>query len=84
MSTPLEVHLRAELREAKAQLAALDDRLRALQDQNEAAYRAAYDLTGGSRFDRRQPFGRLAENTFADPVKQAAARIFQRTTEETS
>ncbi|MGW0312074.1 hypothetical protein [Streptomyces flavidovirens] len=84
MSTPLEVRLRVELREARAQLAALDNLRRALQDDNEAAYRAAYDATGGPRFDKAKPFGRLTSRSFTDPTKRAAARMLQRTAEETS
>lgn len=80
--SPLEARLRTELREARAQLAALDTQLRTLQDQNEAAYRAAYDSTGGPHFDKAKPFGRLTSGCFTDPAKRAAARMLQRTAEE--
>ncbi|MGW7053070.1 hypothetical protein [Streptomyces sp. NPDC054887] len=82
--SPLEAHLRAELREAREQLAALNERCLDLQAANEAAYQASYNLTGGPSFDKAKPFGQLAENTFADPVKQAAARLLQRTEWETT
>ncbi|GAA2485075.1 hypothetical protein GCM10010406_21670 [Streptomyces thermolineatus] len=51
--------LRRQLRDLKAQVAALDSRLVAQQQQNEAAYRAAYDAAGGPQFDIDEPFGQL-------------------------
>ena len=43
MSTPTEVRLRAELRDAHQRIAGLEDRLEALQAANEALYKAGYD-----------------------------------------
>ena len=60
--TPTELKLRAELRDANARIAALDERLLALQSANEALYRAGYDTTGGPHFDPNQPFGQPADN----------------------
>lgn len=50
------------------QVRQLSDRLEDLQRLNEAAYRDAYDTSGGPRFDKRQPFGTRA------PVTPATAR----------
>lgn len=77
MSTPTELRLRVELRAARAQAAALDERRLALQEENEAAYRAAYDASGGPRFDKLRPFGRLTERCFSDPAKRSAFRMLQ-------
>lgn len=60
MSTPTEIRLRAALRAANARIAALEDRLEALQAVNEAMYQADYNTTGGPRFDPNQPFGQPA------------------------
>ncbi|MFD3741105.1 hypothetical protein [Streptomyces sp. NPDC058629] len=75
--TPLEIRLRAELRSAREQVAALEDRRLALQEANEGAYRAAYDATGGARFDKLRPFGRLTEACFKDPGKRSAIRMLR-------
>ncbi|MEU0160142.1 hypothetical protein ABZ154_15210 [Streptomyces sp. NPDC006261] len=77
MSTPTEIRLRAELRSARQQVAALEDRRLALQEANEGAYRAAYDATGGPRFDKLRPFGRLTKDCFTDPGKRSAIRMLQ-------
>lgn len=82
MSTPTEIRLRTELRQAREQAAALEERRLALQEANEGAYRAAYDASGGARFDKLRPFGRLTERCFPDPAKRAAFRMLQRTTTE--
>lgn len=81
MSTPLEVRLRAELRASREQAAALEERRLALQADNEAAYKAAYDATGGPRFDKLRPFGQLTEECFTDPAKKAAVRMLRRSQE---
>ena len=49
--TPEEIRLRAELRDVRAQLAALEDVRLALQTANEGAYRAAYDQRGNTTTD---------------------------------
>lgn len=49
--------VRAELRKARRQLAALQDRLTDAQTASEGSYRIAYDTTGGPHFDPAQPFG---------------------------
>lgn len=49
--------LHRQLRDALARAAALDERLRHMQDANEAIYRDDYDATGGPHFDTAQPFG---------------------------
>ncbi|MEU9495472.1 hypothetical protein AB0D73_27340 [Streptomyces sp. NPDC048215] len=80
MSTPTELRLRPELRQARELTAALEERRLALQEANEGAYRAAYDASGGARFDKLRPFGRLTERCFPDPVKRAAFRMLQQRT----
>jgi hypothetical protein len=80
--TPTELRLRVELRTARAQAAALEERRLALQEANEGAYRAAYDASGGARFDKLRPFGRLTERCFSDPAKRAAFRMLQQPTAE--
>ncbi|KWT61865.1 hypothetical protein ADL21_11325 [Streptomyces albus subsp. albus] len=49
--------LRRELANALQRASALTARLEALQEANEGAYAAAYEATGGPRFDPGRPFG---------------------------
>lgn len=58
--SPTVLGLRAEVRQLREQVAALEERRVALQAENEAAYRAAYEAMGGPRFDKAQTFGRTA------------------------
>lgn len=53
-------HLTARVEKLEADNAALTERLLALQNANEGAYKAAYDATGGPHFDTAQPFGATA------------------------
>ena len=65
--TPLEAQLRAELRDAQALAASLTERLAALQDGNEGAYRELYDAMNGPHFCPDRPIGTPA------PAEQVTA-----------
>ncbi|MEC4016016.1 hypothetical protein [Streptomyces sp. H27-D2] len=58
--TPSEIRLRADLRRYRELAAALTERLLVLQDANEGAYRAAYDVVGGPHHCPNSAFGHPA------------------------
>jgi hypothetical protein len=63
--TPLEAQLRAQLRDAQALAASLTERLAALQDGNEGAYRELYDERRGPHFCPDRPIGTAAQEVTA-------------------
>lgn len=75
MTTPTERRLGAELRAYRELAADLADRLQVAQQENEAAYRAAFDAHSGPHFCRDLPFGTpRQEKTLAERLEEMAAK----------